>query len=119
MAEYMDISRIDDWDNLSIIDDDGNAKYVYDVGELPKTDVVDRSEYETLRLVILDLAETNKALLAEHQQLFKLRSNIDDAIEDMKFNIECNTDPNTGLVNLLGQGQIMMLNVLKKYIGEE
>ena len=40
MAEYMDIARIDDWNDLSIIDDNGNATYVYDVGELPKANVI-------------------------------------------------------------------------------
>lgn len=37
-----------------------------------------------LRLVNLDLAETNKALLAEHEQLLKLRSKIDKAILALK-----------------------------------
>ena len=41
MAEYIDIARIDDWNNLSIIDDNGNARYVYDVGELPRADVIE------------------------------------------------------------------------------
>ena len=46
MAEYMDIARIDDWNDLSIIDDDGWAKYVYDVGELPRADVVEREKID-------------------------------------------------------------------------
>ena len=46
------------------------------------------------------------------------RSKIDKAIEDMEFNIKCNTDQRTGRANLLGQGQMMMLDILKKYIGE-
>ena len=37
----------------------------------------------TLQRVNLDLAETNKALLAEHEQLLKLRSGIDKAIKEM------------------------------------
>ena len=55
-----------------------------DISNIPVADVVERSEYETLRLVNLDLAETNKGLLAEHEQLEKLRSKIDSAIEEME-----------------------------------
>lgn len=44
MAEYMDISRIDDWNDLSIIDDNGWATYVYDVGELPRANVIEREK---------------------------------------------------------------------------
>jgi hypothetical protein len=46
MTEYMDIARIDDWNDLSIIDDDGCVKYVYDVGELPRADVVGREKID-------------------------------------------------------------------------
>ena len=46
MAEYMDIARIDDWNDLSIIDDDGYAIQVYDVGELPKADVIEREKID-------------------------------------------------------------------------
>ena len=44
MKEYMDIMRIDDWNDLSILDDNGNARYVYDVGELPRADVVEKEK---------------------------------------------------------------------------
>lgn len=46
------------------------------------------------------------------------RSKIDEAIKEMEINIKCNTDQKTGKVNILGQGQIMMLNILKRNIGE-
>lgn len=46
MAEYMDIMRIDDWNDLSILDDNGNARYVYDVGELPRAGVIEREKIE-------------------------------------------------------------------------
>lgn len=46
------------------------------------------------------------------------RSKIDKAIEEMEINIKCNTDPNTGKVNIFGQGQIMMRDILKRNIGE-
>lgn len=42
MAEYIDITRIDDWNDLSIIDDNGCAIYVDNISELPKADVVER-----------------------------------------------------------------------------
>lgn len=54
------------------------------VSERPIADVIERSEYETLRLVNLDLAETNKGLLSEHEQLLKLRSKIEKAIEEIQ-----------------------------------
>jgi hypothetical protein len=81
MAEYMDISRIDDWDNLSIIDDDGWAKYVYDVGELPRADVVERSEYDK---VYEDSKAFCKAYLKEHKKYEQLRINIDKAYKEME-----------------------------------
>lgn len=46
MAEYMDIARIDDWNDLSIIDDNGYVTFVYDVGELPRADVVEREKID-------------------------------------------------------------------------
>lgn len=46
------------------------------------------------------------------------RSKIDKAIEEMEIHIKCNTDQTTGKVNILGQGQIMMLDILKRNIGE-
>ena len=63
MAEYMDIARIDDWNDLSIIDDDGNATYVYDVSELPRADVVEREKIdkaiEEMEKFKEDVASTN------------------------------------------------------------
>lgn len=47
------------------------------------------------------------------------RSKIDKAIEEMEFNISCNTDKATEHVNILGQGQMMMLQILKRNIGEQ
>ena len=46
------------------------------------------------------------------------RSKINKAIEEMEIHIKCNTDQKTGKVNILGQGQIMMLDILKRNIGE-
>lgn len=47
MAEYIDIARIDDWNDLLIIDDNGYAISVYDVGELPRANVVEREKIDT------------------------------------------------------------------------
>lgn len=88
MKEYIDISKINDWNELEIIGDDGEAYCVYDVSELPRANVIEKEK-------------------------------IDKAIEEMKIHIMCNTDPKTGHVNILGQGQIMMLNILKKNIESE
>lgn len=88
MKEYIDISRIDDWNELHIIGEDGEAYCVYYIGELQRANVIEKEK-------------------------------IDKAIEEMKIHIMCNTDPKTGRVNLLGQGQIMMLNILKKNIESE
>lgn len=88
MKEYIDISNINDWNELEIIGDDGEAYCVYDASELPRAYVIEKEK-------------------------------IDKAIEEMKINIMCNTDPKTGHVNILGQGQIMMLNILKKNIESE
>jgi len=50
--------------------------------------------------------------------LERLENGINNAIEEMEINIKCNTDPNTGKVNIFGQGQIMMRDILKRNIGE-
>lgn len=55
MAEYIDIARIDDWNDLSIIDDDGYAINVYDVGELPRADVVEREKIDKAISEIMDI----------------------------------------------------------------
>lgn len=44
------------------------------------------------------------------------KEKIDKAIKEMENHIICNTDTNSGRVNLLGQGQIMMLDILKRNI---
>lgn len=44
------------------------------------------------------------------------RSKINKAIKEMEIHIKCNTDQRTGKVNILGQGQIMMLDILKRNI---
>ena len=85
MSEYIEKQEVDqliydyaESNNLSY----ANMKnYILDT---PTADVVERSEYEKLRLVNLDLAETNKGLLAEHKQLLELRSKIDKTIEEIE-----------------------------------
>jgi hypothetical protein len=92
MAEYMDISRIDDWDNLSIIDDDGWAKYVYDVGELPIADVVERSEYDNMVKYLKAQVHNKEINLRCNRDAFrrvvkrydKLLNNIDKAYKEME-----------------------------------
>lgn len=79
--------------------------------ETPTADVIERSEYETLRLVNLDLAETNKGLLSEHEQLLKLRSKIDKAIEEIEGGYStCNQDWIDGIN--------WALDIFKRNIGE-
>lgn len=80
MAEYMDIMRIDDWNDLSILDDNGNARYVYDVGELPRADVVERSRYEQLDE---EANALSKAYQEEREKYKQLRLNVAKAIEEM------------------------------------
>ena len=83
-----------------------------DFMRLESADVIERSEYEKLRLVNLDLAETNKGLLAEHGQLLKLRSKIDKATEEIKQAIS-NTE-----YSYTSAGLELALNILKRNIGE-
>lgn len=47
MAEYIDIARIDDWNDLSIIDDNGCAIYVDNISELPTANVIEIPEGAT------------------------------------------------------------------------
>lgn len=83
-----------------------------DISNIPAADVVERSEYEKLRLVNLDLAETNKGLLAEHEQLEKLRSEIDAALKEIenqkKLTIEYD-----------GESDLYVaIQIIKKHLGE-
>ena len=123
MAEYMDISRIDDWDNLSIIDDDGNAKYVYDVGELPKADVVERSEYDKMVLAFRarvenqkdNLIATRNAYYQIEKEEVELRSKIDEAIKIAEDYISTNFK--LGL-NERAFGMREILEIFVRNIGE-
>ncbi len=93
MAEYIDRNLIE-WYGCNYENSDcenrecsgcSHAECLHSqVMQIPTADVVERSEYEKLRLVNLDLAETNKGLLAEHEQLLKLRSKIDKAREEIE-----------------------------------
>ena len=47
------------------------------------------------------------------------KEKIDKAIKEMENHIICNTDQNSGRVNLLGQGQMMMLDILKRNINHK
>lgn len=47
------------------------------------------------------------------------RRKINKVIEEMKMHIKYNTDPKIGRTNLLGQGQMMMLNILEKCLESE
>ena len=80
--------------------------------QTPVVDVVARSEYEKLRLVNLDLAETNKGLLAEHEQLEKLRSKINAALEEIekqkKITFEYEGESDLGVA----------IRIIKKHLGE-
>lgn len=81
MAEYIDREKI----NLFGFYDAGDySQAMRCIKSLPTANVIERSKYEELRLVNLDLAETNKGLLAEHEQLLKLRSEINESIQKIK-----------------------------------
>lgn len=77
----------------------------------PKKPFTDGFKFLLLEDVIKVIAERPTADVVEQVK-------IDKAIEEMEFHIKCNTNPKTSKVNLLGQGQIMMLNILKKNLGE-
>jgi hypothetical protein len=124
MAEYMDISRIDDWDNLSILDDDGNAKFVYDVGELPRADVVERSEYDNMVKYLNAQVHNKEICLRHNREAFrrvvkrydKLCNNIDKAykeMEEFKKEVESIND-------LYAQSCVVQcMAILKENIGEK
>lgn len=81
---------------------------------MTREELLATSEYEKLRLVNLDLVETNKALLAEHEQLLKLRSKIDNAI--LALEREQNSEFWTSTFR---DGVDYALELLKKNLGIE
>ena len=118
MAEYIDKDIaiqicVDSWDT---------SDASQDIKDESPADVIERSEYEALQKENHELAikydnAMNKVINSE-AALKRLHSKIDMAIKEMEINIKCNTDQKTGKVNILGQGQIMMLNILERNIGE-
>ena len=115
MEEYMDILRIDDWDNLSIIDDDGCVKYVYDIGELPRADVVERSLYDE---VYKDAMKFGNAWLKEREKHKQLKKNINKSIKEMKELINHSKLPTVNMYNKYSDGLKDCLDILKRNIGE-
>lgn len=83
MAEYMDIARIDDWDNLSIIDDDGYAINVYDVGELPRADVVERAKIDKA----IEKIENYTPCIEAENMRYAFECGMGKALEIIKRNI--------------------------------
>ena len=86
------MARFIDLDKVEFLKVEGNKEFNHGVDccinsllEIEPADVIECSEYEKLRLVNLDLTETTKGLLAEHEQLLKLRSKINKAIEEIDF----------------------------------
>lgn len=115
MAEYIDVKDVEKLIEYAI-EDSWELDYTLEkLKEINKADVIERSEYEKLRLVNLDLAETNKGLLAEHEQLLKLRSEIDKAIEEMERYGDGFDD--IGKHNL-GSAVENCIEILKRNIGE-
>ncbi len=95
MAEYIDRNLIE-WYGCDF--EDGNCKN----RECSGCSHAECSHSQVMQIPVADVIEREK---------------IDKAIEEMEFHIKCNTNPKTGMVNLLGQGQIMMLDILKRNIG--
>ena len=110
MAEYIDREQV-----LELQADYGEGQYTMMlvdpklVKKLPTADVVEREEYERLKIVNLDLARTNKALLEERNDL---HSKIDKAIDEIenqkKFNTECDGESDLGIA----------IQIIRKYLGE-
>ena len=73
--------------------------------ELKKENEELRKEVGTLHLVNLDCAKANEGLLEEHKQLLKLRSKINNNIEEIKQEIQNGaikiTSGNERLFNIL------------------
>ena len=115
MAEYIDRKKyMKDKYNCDLIQID-NVELVplYQIIDRLEQSI-ERSEYEKLRLVNLDLAETNKGLLAEHEQLLKLRSKIDKVIEEIKEESYLSYDDNPRRI----LDEECVLEILKRNIGE-
>lgn len=85
MAEYMDIARIDDWNDLSIIDDEGYATYVYDVGELPTADVIERDKIDRAIEEITELINHSK--LPTVNTYNRYSEGLKDCLDILKRNI--------------------------------
>ena len=56
MKEYIDISKIKDWEKLEIIGDDGEAYGVYDISELPRANVIEKEKIK--RYKVRQIVET-------------------------------------------------------------
>ncbi len=95
MAEYIDRNLIE-WHGCDFEDDNCKNR------ECSGCSHANCSHAQVMQIPTADMMEREK---------------INKAIEEMKMHIKCNTDSETGLVNLLGQGQLMMLYTLEKYIG--
>lgn len=50
MKEYIDISKIKDWEKLEIIGDDGEAYCVYDISELPRANVIEKEKIKRYKV---------------------------------------------------------------------
>lgn len=128
MAEYMDIARIDDWNDFSIIDDNGYATFVNDVDELPRADVVERAEYDKMVKSFQDrnenlkqnLINTRDSYLKLEKEITELEVNIDKAIKE----IEVKRDIHEKLNNPWGDATSYknpyeeVLQILKRNIGK-
>ena len=118
MAEYIDRTQLEpdtEWSDY----DDGFISYSQSqINSLPTADVVERFEYEKLRLVNLDCARTNEGLLGEHKQLIKLRSKINKAIEEIKEDMIAHSGTGEEVIQAYCDGLKKALEYLEN-IGEE
>ena len=127
MTRYIDANRIKYRHGVAVGKNLGGLRAIalkQDIDDMPPANVIGRSEYEKLCLVNLDLAETNKGLLAEHKELVELRSKIDGAIKEIVANsfneartyserIDGSWCEDIQIVNLKD-----VLEILKRSIGE-
>lgn len=97
-----------------------NELYPTDVINELVDDIVDNKNAWVDFLVEADKDKVNKEFdrlisLVQQSENPVSMTVIDKIREEIEFNIKCNTN-SEGLINLLGQGQFMTLNIIDKYV---